>query len=99
MEVWKNSQFNQLVVVTYFPTSPNWIIPLTIKLYCRFFIQMSLDHNSETGGASSNRALVGGCYQGNGRNMTSVDARDEPLHELDVPGVGNKDDTLLHVLM
>jgi hypothetical protein len=45
MEVWRNSQF------TYFPTSPNCIITLTINLYCRFFIQMSLDHNSGTEGA------------------------------------------------
>jgi hypothetical protein len=52
---------------------------------------MSLDHNSGTDGASSNRALGGGCYQGNGGNMTSDDARDDPLHELDVPAVGNKD--------
>jgi hypothetical protein len=55
--------------------------------------------NGRSGAKESLEVLVGGCFQGNGDNMTSIDSRDPAHEELDVCTKGNNDDTLLHVLI
>jgi hypothetical protein len=56
--------------------------------------------NDGLGAKESPEVLVGGRFQGNGDNTTSIDSHDDLAHgELDICTKGNNDDTLLHFLI
>jgi hypothetical protein len=52
------------------------------------------------GAKESPEVLVGGRFQSNGDNTTSIDSHDDLAHgELDICTKGNNDDILLHFLI